>query len=293
MNIRTIAVALALILLSGAIHAASPVVVTHEKDIVYARKFGLALTIDVMQPARPNGRGILALISGGWKSSNAPVNPSNYAEFLDHGYTVFAVRHGSQPKFVISEIAQDIHRAVRFVRHNAARWNVRPDRLGITGSSAGGHLSLTIGTKGGPGDPKAKDPVDRESSAVQAVACFYPPTDFLNYGKEGFDGAGTGTLKNYMKAFGPKAETPEGRRELGRELSPIYYITEKMPPTFIVHGDADKLVPLQQSEIFIQRAAKLGAVARLHIKPGAAHGWKNKGPERALMADWFDKHLAD
>lgn len=293
MNIRTLAFTLVLLLLNGALHAASPAAVTHEKDIVYARKYGLALTVDVMQPAKPNGRGILAMISGGWRSSNAPVNPANYAEYLEHGYTVFAVRHGSQPKFIVSEIVQDIHRAVRFVRHNAARWNVHPDRLGITGSSAGGHLSLTIGTKGGPGDPKAKDPVDRESSAVQAVACFYPPTDFLNYGAKGSDGTGTGTLKNYQKAFGPKSETPEGRQELGRELSPIYYITAKMPPTFIVHGDADKLVPLQQSEIFVQRAAELGAKVKLHIKAGAGHGWKNKGPDYALMADWFDKYLLD
>ncbi len=79
-----------------------------------------------------------------------------YASFLDRGYTVFAVVHGSQPKFVISEITADIHRAVRFIRHNAAKWNVDPDRLGIAGASAGGHLSLTMGTQGTAGKPEAK-----------------------------------------------------------------------------------------------------------------------------------------
>jgi len=72
---------------------------------------------------------------------------------------------------------------VRFIRHNAAQYGVKPDCLGITGGSAGGHLSLTMGTQGTKGDASAKDPIDRESSEIQCVACFFPPTDFLNYGK--------------------------------------------------------------------------------------------------------------
>jgi acetyl esterase/lipase len=67
-----------------------------------------------------------------------------YAPLLDRGYTVFAVVHGSQPRFIITEITEDIHRAIRFIRTNAAKWDVRPDKLGITGGSAGGHLSLTM-----------------------------------------------------------------------------------------------------------------------------------------------------
>ena len=67
---------------------------------------------------------------------------------------------------------------MRFIRYNGRNWGVNPDHLGISGSSAGGHLSLTMGTQGGPGKADAKDPIDRESSAVQAVACFFPPTDF-------------------------------------------------------------------------------------------------------------------
>ena len=110
------------------------------------------------------------------------------------------VVHGSQPKFTIPEAIQDIHRAVRFIRHNAAEWGVDPNHLGITGGSAGGHLSLILGTQGGPGAPDAKDPIDRESSAVQAVACFYPPSDFLNYGADGEDAVGVGRLAHYRPA---------------------------------------------------------------------------------------------
>ncbi|MBI5817890.1 MAG: alpha/beta hydrolase [Verrucomicrobia bacterium] len=283
---------LSLLLLVSPAFAQSDVDFTRIEDVIYGRKFGVALTFDVVQPVKTNnGHAIIFMVSGGWFSSHQSINPKYYAPFLNRGYTVFAVVHGSQPKFTIPEITQDIHRAVRFIRHNAAKWGVNPDRFGITGGSAGGHLSVTMGTKGGPGDPKAKDPIDRESSAVQAVACFFPPTDFLNYGTAGEDAVGVGILKNYKPAFGPEADTPEGRQKLGKEISPIYFITAKMPPTLIIHGDADKLVPIQQAESFVKRATEAGAKAKLIVKPGAAHGWKDREPDLAAMADWFDEHL--
>ena len=262
------------------------------EDVVYGRKFGVALTLDVVQPVKTNnGHAIIFMVSGGWFSSHEGVNPKYYAPFLDRGYTVFAVVHGSQPKFTIPEITQDIHRAVRFIRHNAAKWGVDPDHFGITGGSAGGHLSVTMGTQGRPGKPDAKDPIDRESSAVQAVACFYPPTDFLNYGAAGEDAVGVGILKDHKAAFGPASDTPEGRQKLGREISPIYFITAQMPPTLIIHGDADKRVPMQQAESFVKRATEAGAKAKLIVKPGEGHGWKNREPDLNAMADWFDEYL--
>lgn len=284
---------LALLLLLGAFpaHSETPADFTRTEDVVYGRKFGVALTLDVIQPAKPNGFGIISIVSGGWKSNHDSINPKGYAPYLDRGYTVFAVCHGCQPKFAIPEIAEDLHRAVRFIRHNAAKWSVNPDRLGVTGGSAGGHLSLTIGTKGGPGKPDAKDAIDRESSAVQAVACFYPPTDFLNYGGPGEDGVGAGLLKDLKAAFASGPDTPEGRQQLGKEISPIYFITAQMPPTLIIHGDADKRVPIQQSETFVQRATEAGATAKLIVKPGAAHGWPNQAPDMAVLADWFDEYL--
>jgi acetyl esterase/lipase len=265
---------------------------TRTEDVVYGRKFGVALTLDVFQPARgANGFGVIYLVSGGWRSSHEGVNPKLYAPYLERGYTVFAVVHGSQPKFIITEIVPDIHRAIRFIRHHAAQWGVNPQRLGLTGASAGGHLSLTLGTQGGPGNPKDKDPIERESSAVQTVACFYPPTDFLNYGREGEDAVGVGILKNYVDAFGPEAATAEGRKKLGAAISPARFVTAQLPPTLIVHGDADALVPIQQAELFVQRATAAGATARLIVKPGAKHGWPDSAVDRMTMAAWFDQYL--
>lgn len=266
---------------------------TRTEDVVYGRKFGVALTLDVVQPAQPNGYGIVYMVSGGWKSNHDSINPKSYAPYLDRGYTVFAVCHGCQPRFTIPEIREDVERAVRFIRFNAAKWSVKPDALGVTGGSAGGHLSLTLGTMGGPGKVDAKDPIDRESSAVQVVACFYPPTDFLNYGAAGEDAVGQGGLKDLRAAFfAPGAEdSPEIRQELGKRISPIYFITPKLPPTLIIHGDADKRVPFQQSESFVKKATEAGATAKLIVKPGAGHGWPDQRPDVAVLADWFDQYL--
>jgi acetyl esterase/lipase len=261
------------------------------EDVVYGRKFGTALTLDVFQPEKPNGASVLFMISGGFFSSHESINVAFFQLFLDRGYTVFAVVHGSQPRFTIPEIVQDIHRAVRFVRHNAVTYGVDPNKFGIVGASAGGHLSLTMGTQGGPGNPDAKDPVDRESSAVQAVACFFPPTDFLNYGQVGEDAVGVGVLKEFKPAFGPASDTAEGRQKLGREISPVNYVSSKLPPTLIIHGDADKLVPIQQAEAFVKKAREAGANARLIVKPGKEHGWPEIGNDLPLLADWFDEYL--
>lgn len=269
---------------------------TRTADVVYARHAGVALTLDVFQPTAvaPNGAAIIALVSGGWKSSHEGINPGSYAPYLARGYTVFAVVHGSQPKFILGEIVPDIHRAVRFIRTNAAKWGVDPSRLGVTGSSAGGHLSLTLGTQGGPGPADAKDPVDRASSAVQAVACFYPPTDFLNYGRDGEIAVGIGILKDYPPAFGPDAATPEGRQRLGEKFSPARFVSSRSAPALLIHGDADPLVPIQQSQLYVSRATAAGAIAQLVTRPGAVHGgktWTTHNADRALFADWFDQHL--
>jgi hypothetical protein len=108
------------------------------------------------------------------------------------------------------------------------------------------------GTAGDEGDPKARDPVDRISSRVQAVACFVPPTDFLNYGKPGEVALGTGVLKDFpapfdfhrldpgRKKFVPVVDENE-RLEIGRQISPINHVSTDDPPTLIIHGDATLL----------------------------------------------------
>ena len=274
--------------------------VIRTEDVIYGRKSGMALTLDVFQPVKSNGSGLLFLVNGGWLSSKATplmvtIRPEDYRVFLDRGYTVFAVVTSSQPKFTVSEEIEDVLRAVRFVRRNADRYGVRPDRLGVLGASSGGHLTLSVATRGGPGQSDAPDPVDRESSAVQAAACFFPPTDFLNYGTPGANGVGVGPLHALQHVFGPLALTSEGREQLGRELSPVTYVSGKLPPTLIIHGDQDLVVPLQQSEIFVAKARTAGApCVELIVRPGKGHGWGDfwkSAEDINAFADWFDRHL--
>ncbi|HYP05539.1 MAG TPA: prolyl oligopeptidase family serine peptidase [Bryobacteraceae bacterium] len=185
----------------------------------------------------------------------------------------------------------DVHRAVRFVRSKAAKYHVDPDHLGISGGSAGCHLSLMVATQGATGKADAMDPIDRSSSAVQAVACFFPPTDFLNYGARGEDAVGVGTLKDCGDDFGPRSETAEGRRAYGKEISPIEFIGASTAPVLLIHGDTDKLAPLQQSETFLAKARETGVETKLVIKKDAAQGWPDLAADVPVMADWLDRHL--
>ena len=277
---------------------------TRHQDVIYGRKYGMALTMDVFQPkTQANGLGVVFVVSGGWFSGHAPNGHlPRFAHLLERGYTVFSVVHGSQPKFSIPEILEDMNRAVRFIRFRAKEYGINPDRLGITGASAGGHLSLMQGTAGDNGNPEAKDPIDRVSSRVQAVACYFPPTDFLNYGKSGEDAVGRGTLWNFAGAFDFKELDPRPRklvpvtdeekiRKIGSLISPVNHVTSDDAPTLIIHGDKDKLVPIQQAEIIIEKLKAADVEAKLVVKEGAEHGWSDMSKESALIADWFDAHL--
>jgi acetyl esterase/lipase len=274
--------------------------VKRTQDVVYGHKAGMALTLDVFEPAHKNGAGIIFLVSGGWASSHddlstVHVTPEYYSIYLGRGYTVFAVVHGSMPRFNVPDIILDVQRSVRFIRHNAAQYGVDRNRLGVLGSSSGGHLALMIATQGGPGPAISNDPVDQESSAVQAVACFFPPTDFLNWGVPGVDGVGRGPLSPLFAAFGSLSDTDIGRQVVGRMISPIYYVTSKLPPVLIIHGDADVVVPLQQSESFAAKAKEVGAPeVKIIVRKGKGHGWGDfwKSQEDIeQFADWFDKYL--
>lgn len=276
---------------------------TRTEDVIYGRKFGLAMTMDVFTPKeKANGKGIIFCVSGGWFSAKENINTFFIKEFLDRGYTVFAVVHGSQPKFTIPEVLEDMHRAVRFIKANAKKYNVDPDKLGIAGGSAGGHLSLMQGTASKPGNPKATDPVEQQSSKVAAVACFFPPTDFLNYGESNKVALGDGTLKGFRPPFDfcerdretnklVVIEDPERRKAIGKTISPLYHVTKDSAPALIVHGDADTLVPIQQAELIIAKFKDAKVPCELVVKPGAGHGWKGMDKDIATLADWFDKYL--
>jgi hypothetical protein len=159
---------------------------SRQSDVIYGRKFGLALTMEVFTPAKPNGLGVVWVVSSTGKSSREQtLQPSferRISPLLTHGYTIFAVIHGSSPAFQVPDFVDDATRSVRFVRHRASEFGIDGQRLGVAGSSAGGLIALMIAMRGEGGNAASEDAVERMSSRVQAVGCFFPPTDLSNFG---------------------------------------------------------------------------------------------------------------
>ncbi|HEV3083087.1 MAG TPA: alpha/beta hydrolase [Gemmataceae bacterium] len=290
--------------IATAVKTADEAAFTRKEDVIYGRKYGTALTLDVFAPKKDsNGAAVVFVVSGGFFSSHESIRLPFLKPFLDRGYTVFAVVHGSQPRFQVPEIVQDMNRAVRFIRYHAKDYGIDPERIGVTGASAGGHLSLMLGTAGDKGKPGAADPIERESSRVQAVACFFPATDFLNYGGPGLEKIHATDYQPPFRASFDYREldkktnlwervTDESKlRDITRAISPITYITPDDPPTLIIHGDKDTLVPLQQSESFIEKLKAAGVEGKLIVKKGAGHGWPDLGKDLEQFIDWFDLYL--
>lgn len=286
-----VVVAVAVIAWVGTCRAQETPKFTRTEDVVYGRKFGTALTLDVIKPEKQSGIGVLFMMSGGWYSNHDAINPAFFREYLNRGQTVFAVVHGSAPKFTIPEILPDIDRATRFVRMHAKDYGVDPNKLAISGGSAGGHLSLMQGARGTEGKPDAKDPVERFSSKIQCVACFYPPTDFLNYSEPGRNALKANELMQFWPSFAAKSRSDEDLEAAAKFASPVTYLTKDMPPTLITHGDKDTLVPIQQSELVMKQLESLKVPHKLIVKPGAGHGWAGLDKDIGAFGDWIDEHL--
>lgn len=285
--------------------AAEPASYTRIEDVIYGRKFGTALTMDVFTPKEhANGAAVIFAVSGGFVSAHEMIHVQSFDRLLNRGYTVFAVVHGSQPEFTVPEILEDMYRAVRFIRHNAKRFHIDANSIGVFGASSGGHLSLMLGLAAPGPKPDAKDPVDQESSRVQAVACFFPPTDFLNWGQPGRDLIQA--LNEELAAFKPPFDFRESdpqthqfrvildherRLQIARDISPINHVTSDDPPILVIHGDSDKLVPIQQARVLEEQMKKAGVTFKLIVKPGGGHGWPDIQNDMETFGDWFNTYL--
>lgn len=257
-------------------------------DVIYGRKDGMALTFDVIKPTKANGAGIIWIQSGGWYSNwaDAKVLAGASKPYLDKGYTMFIVRHASAPKYAVPDAVADVRRSVRVIRMKAGDFGVSPMRLGVFGGSAGGHLSLMLGTTGDDGDPKAKDPVLKSANRVAAVVAIYPPTDLRGW---------TTDPPEVIKKI-PGLKPPLTFDEkLTPGVSPILHVNAKTAPTLLIHGDKDLLVPIEHSQNIMKVFEKTKVPAKLVVIEGAAHGFNAKQNSEIVlpaMLEWFDRHLA-
>lgn len=268
-------------------------------DVVYGHKDGMALVMHVLQPPQPNGAGVIQVVSGGYFSEWAPADAyvRGMQPYLSAGYTVFAVFHGSNPRYSLVDAVADMRSAVRFIRSHAADYAVDPQRLGAVGASAGGHLALMLATTGEDGDTAAPDPFRRAGSRIAAAVAISAPADFREpdsliaaaLRRGGVDQAGASRLKPALTFDS----------SLGRAMSPVLNVSPDDAPTLLIHGAVDLLVPIENSQ---QMHAELQAkrvpselVALADVGHGtaatpAARQELGKLTSRAVA--WFDQHLA-
>lgn len=252
--------------------------VTITPDVVYGHKDGMALTFDVLQPGgSANGAGVIYMVSGGWFSRWAPPERAveRHARLLSSGFTVFLVRHGSSPRYKVPDAAEDAGRAVLYIKLHARDFGVDPDRLGVFGGSAGGHLSLLVGLDSELG-VDSTDNGRKEAGRVAAVVAYFPPVDLRSW-------------------IGPSRRFPalDFADSLANSVSPILFVSPDDPPTLLIHGDADELVPLSHSERMYSALQRHGVPSKFIVLPGAPHGFRGEDATNAMTAliAWFEEHL--
>lgn len=181
---------------------------------------------------------------------------------------MFAVRHGSSPKFSIAEAVADVRHSVRFIRMNAEKFAIDPARIGVFGMTAGGHLSLMLGTASDEGDPNSKDPVRKVSDRVQAIVAYVAPTDLRVAAQD---------APNRLPAY---ANFPALRidQKTAAVDSPLLHVTADDPPTLLLAGAKDELVPIFHSRN-IQAAFKKLAL-RVNLSNSRTLGMAS--PEKTL-----------
>jgi acetyl esterase/lipase len=270
-----------------------------ERNVVYGMHAGAAMLLDVYHPLAPNGLGVVFVPGSGWSSAldySAPAlkdspQVGNYGpSLLAAGYTVFAVTHRAAPAYTFPAPVEDLQRAVRFIRHNASRFGVRPDWIGGYGGSSGGNLISLVGTLDGRGDPDNPDPVNTASAKLQCVVARAPQTDLIRMpGGRGRD------MALYLGVnAGPGDHPSSVEYKTASAASPISHVSADDPPFLLIHGDADTNVPFEQSEMMLAALNKVGVEAKLLRIPGGNHGDAFPGavnpPDyKAAMVEWFNQ----
>jgi acetyl esterase/lipase len=269
-----------------------------DRDVVFGMYSGLALSMDVYYPEKSNGYGVIFIHGSGWSADvDLDAKPLKDGEqtqiygqpLVKAGYTVFAINHRAAPRFRYPAQVEDAQRAVRFVRHNARKFGINPDRIGAVGGSSGGHLVSMLGVLDGKGSPEDKSPVNRESAKVQCVVARAAPSDLVMMGRE---------RERVIALFGiplPQ-ETQASEYRQFVEGSPVMHISPDDPPFLLLHGDADKAVPYHQSEVMETALLKAGVKVKLVRVPGGGHGPRFDGAKNppdyiGEMIQWLDQNL--
>lgn len=257
------------------------------RDVTYCIADGIDLKMDIYFPSATWGKPRPATVyvhGGAWiggdKRDGAGI--LEIPELLLRGYVVAAINYRLAPKYKFPAQIEDVKCAIRSLRANAATYRIDPDRIGVWGGSAGGHLVSLLGLTDRSAGFDVGQHLD-QSSRVQAVVDYFGPSNLTDFQ--------SGSLPQLLMVFGSK----EGLRK----ASPVTYITSDDPPFLIVQGELDTLVPPEQSQELYRKLTAAGLQATLVMVKNAGHGFRPVdgpiSPSRAeitkMTADFFDKHL--
>ncbi|HYI96571.1 MAG TPA: alpha/beta hydrolase [Bryobacteraceae bacterium] len=230
------------------------------------------LTLRPADPAKANGTAVIVCPGGGYGGLAMDHEGKQIADWLNgHGISAFILKYRLGPRYRHPAPLQDAQRAIRMVRSRAKELRIEPNRIGIWGFSAGGHLASTTGTHFDDGKPEAAEAIDRASSRPDFMILAYPVISFVT------DYVHVGSRRNLLgEPFEP------AQAEL---LSNETQVTSRTPPTFLFHTDADTGVPPENSVLFYMALRKAKVPAEMHIYQNGRHG-VGLAPTDPVLSSW-------
>jgi acetyl esterase/lipase len=242
------------------------------RDVVYGAAGERPLKLDLYRPEVRNGAAALLVHGGGWSRGSKDMLVENATMLARQGFVAMAQEYRLTGEALFPANIHDVKRAIRWAKSNAAELGFDPKRLCLEGHSAGAHLVLLAA--GTPDDARLDPPEGMQGvrGDVAAVAAVYPPVLFHFAGPRPSGGLAASVL--------PGADASE---EAALLASPIEHVTAAYPPTMLLHGDADKVVPVSASRRFEEKVRSVGGKVDLHIYAGLPHGFANHPEIRPAM----------
>jgi acetyl esterase/lipase len=263
-----------------------PTGVLYEPDLEYGTGAGEKLKLDLARPAKlEQGAPCILVIHGGaWRGGNKLQHTDLIFKFAQQGYVAATVQYRFCPKHRFPAQVEDVKCAVRYLRANAEKHRINPQLMGAIGFSAGGHLSMMLGTMDKDDGLEGEGGHADESSKVQCVVSFFGPTDFE---RKDIPPVSVGLLSDFV------GSTPEEDKGERKRASPITYVTQGDAPILIFQGTKDKLVPHTQATVMADALTKAGVPGRVELLLGADHGWGGDEIVRSWeeSVKFFGKHL--
>jgi acetyl esterase/lipase len=270
----------------GAAGAAAQQNVIVENNIEYANPDGQHLQLNLARPATGDGPfpAVLCIHGGGFRAGTRNGYDGLIKKLAENGYVAVTASYRLAPKYQFPAAVHDVKAAVRWLRANAAKYRIDPERIGTTGGSAGGHLAQFLGVTAGVKEFEG-DQNPGPSSAVTCVVNFYGPSDFTqSYGK-------SVDAHEVLPLF--LGGNLEQQRKRHIQASPLYWVTPDASPTLLIHGTKDNYVAYEQATWMEDRLRASAVEVELLTLEGAGHGFKGEDAQKAdaAMLAYFDRHL--